>query len=187
MDAPVSPIALGADLRSLRKSRGLTLEALSGVLGRSVGWLSQVERDISAVSAGDLDELARALEVPVSLLKGAPAPSAEEGRIVRAGRGRPIGERAPGLVEALLSPDLTDDFEVIHSTFLPGSRSDGVVERETAELGVILSGKLDLWLGGEAFTVHNGDSFRVRGETLRWANPYPEAAVAIWVISPPVY
>ena len=63
----------------------------------------------------------------------------------------------------------------------------GPVRRETQELGVILSGKLDIWLGDQAFTVAAGDSFRVRDETLRWANPYDTPAVAVWVISPPVY
>ena len=51
----------------------------------------------------------------------------------------------------------------------------------------MVSGKLDVWLGREKFTVATGDSFRVRGETLRWANPYDTPAVAVWVISPPVY
>ena len=31
---------LGADLRALRKARGVTLAALADALGRSVGWLS---------------------------------------------------------------------------------------------------------------------------------------------------
>jgi len=35
---------IGADLRALRKGRGLTLTELALRLGRSVGWLSQVER-----------------------------------------------------------------------------------------------------------------------------------------------
>jgi len=41
--------AAGADLRALRKARGLTLAALSDRLGKSVGWLSQVERDMSSL------------------------------------------------------------------------------------------------------------------------------------------
>ncbi len=42
--------SLGADLRSIRKSRGITLIDMSETLGRSIGWMSQVERDISAPS-----------------------------------------------------------------------------------------------------------------------------------------
>ena len=59
---------LGADLRTLRKARGLTLHTLADRLDRSVGWLSQVERDMSVPSITDLRHLARALEVPVSML-----------------------------------------------------------------------------------------------------------------------
>lgn len=182
-----TPRTLGADLRSLRKSRGLTLEVLAGQLGKSVGWLSQVERDISTLDADDVARLARLLDVPETLFAAPAVPAAEAGRVVRKGAGRAIGARAEGLVEELLSPDLTDDFEVIHSTFLPGAGIAEPVTRQTAELGVMISGRLDVWLGGEMFTVGAGDSFRVRGETLRWSNPYAEAAVAVWVISPPVY
>ncbi|MEN8895718.1 MAG: XRE family transcriptional regulator, partial [Yoonia sp.] len=32
-----------------------------------------------------------------------------------------------------------------------------------------------------------GDSFRIRGQHYRWANPHDEPCVAIWVIAPPVY
>ena len=39
--------SLGADLRALRKARGMTLADLADRLGRSVGCMSQVERDLS--------------------------------------------------------------------------------------------------------------------------------------------
>ena len=178
---------LGADLRSLRKSRGLTLEDVSDRLGKSVGWLSQVERDISQPDTTDLASFSKVFGVPLSLVSVPEGPEAEEGRVVRKTHRRKIGERVPGLDETLLSPDLTDDFEVIHSVFNPGSNIATPVMRETSEVGVIVSGKLDIWLNGEAFTVSQGDSFRVRGETLRWSNPYDQPAVAVWVISPPVY
>src|SRR5690554_6957708 len=62
------PHSLGADLRALRKMRGVTLVELAQRLGRSVGWLSQVERDMSQLSRADLDAIAAALEVPLSLI-----------------------------------------------------------------------------------------------------------------------
>jgi len=179
---------LGADLRSLRKSRKLTLEDLSMRLGKSVGWLSQVERDLSTPEPCDLTAMAQVFGVPESLFAAnGDTPLKEAGRIVRSTNRRSIGEREVGLVEDLLSPDLTDSFEVIHSTFQPGAMRRTPVTRPTAELAVVISGRLDVWLGDDAFTVAAGDSFRVRGETLRWANPYDTPAVAVWVISPPVY
>ncbi len=180
--------SLGADLRTLRKSRDLTLQALADKLGKSVGWLSQVERDKSEPSVSDLREIGVVLDVPISMLFGqSPAPVEEQGYVVRKGARRPIGSRVAGLVEELLSPDLTDDFEMVHSVFEPHSEVTEVVTRPTQEVGYVISGKLDLWIGGRYFTILPGDSFRIRGEPHRWMNPYDETCVAIWVIAPPVY
>lgn len=179
---------LGADLRALRKARGLTLSALAGTLGRSVGWLSQVERDRSAPSITDLRHFAAALGVSVSMLaRHRPAAAEEDGFVVRRDARRAIGTRPSGLVEELLSPDLTDDFEMVHSTFEPHSEIGETVTRPTQELAYLVSGKLDLTIGGRDFTIHPGDSFRIRGEPFRWSNPYADPAVAIWVIAPPLY
>lgn len=177
---------LGADLRALRKARGLTLADLAARLDRSVGWLSQVERDLSEPSVADLRQFAELLDVPVSMLAG-PVPGDEAGHVVRGHARRPIGHDKAGLTEELLSPDLTDDFEMVHSTFAPGSRIADPVTRPTQEVGYLIAGRLDLEIGGRSFTIDPGDSFRIRGEPFRWANPYDEPAVAIWVIAPPVY
>ena len=186
--APPRSTTLGADIRAVRKQRGLTLTQLALRLGRSVGWLSQVERDLSQPSITDLRHIAAALDTTVSLLFGqAPAPAGEAGHIVRKSARRPIGSGEAGLIEELLSPDLTDDFEMVHSTFQPRSRIGEVVTRPTQEVGYVVSGKLDLVISGRRFTVHPGDSFRIRGEPFEWINPYAEPAVAIWVIAPPVY
>lgn len=178
---------IGADLRALRKARGLTLIELADRLGKSVGWLSQVERDLSDPSIDDLRDMAKALDVSVSYLFKAKAAEGEEGLIVRQDARRPIGSRHAGLVEELLSPDLTDDFEMIHSTFEAGSALPQPMQRPTQEVGYILSGQLDVTIDGETFNVKAGDSFRIKGETYSWANPYDAPCQAIWVIAPPVY
>ena len=179
---------LGADLRALRKARGLTLSDLAEGMGRSVGWLSQVERDKSELSITDLRTLAGLLDVSVSMLfRHVPAPAHEAGHIVRQGARRPIGASIRGLTEELLSPDLTDDFEMVHSTFAPGSHISDAVVRPTQEVAYMVSGRLDIEISGLRHTVHTGDSFRIRGEAFRWFNPYDTPAVAIWVIAPPVY
>ncbi|MEM8789821.1 MAG: XRE family transcriptional regulator [Pseudomonadota bacterium] len=179
--------ALGRDLRALRKTRGLTLGALATRIGKSIGWLSEVERDLKTPAMDDLQAIAAALDVPVSILFGAPASAAEAGHVVRAGAGRTLGDREAGLTETLLSPDLTDAFEVIHSRFAPGTARTVPVSRPTQELATITAGRLDVWLDDAGFTLGKGDSLRIRGQCYRWANPYDIPAEAIWVIAPPVY
>ena len=183
-----SQMAQGADLRALRRARGLTLDALATRLGRSVGWLSQIERDISNPSLDDLRALSRELDAPLSLLlnRGV-AGNPEAGVIVRKNARRAIGPHVDGLVAEQLGTDETDEFEVVHSTFEPGSGLTSATKRPTQELGVVVSGKLDLTIAGQAVTVGPGDSFRIRNEDYTWANPYDVPAVGIWVIAPPVY
>ncbi len=180
--------SLGADLRALRKARGLTLTEIAARLERSVGWLSQVERDKSEPSISDLRQIAECLGVPMSMLFGqSAAPAEEQGYVVRAGSRRPMGSGEEGLIEELLSPDLTDDFEMVHSTFRPHSRMQTVAHRPTQEVGYMVSGQLNLTIGERTFTVGPGDSFRIRNEPFQWANPHDEPAVVVWVIAPPVY
>lgn len=185
---PDPPFSLGADLRALRKSRGMTLTDTAKALGRSVGWLSQVERGMSEPSITDLRHIAACLEVSVSMLfRHAAAPAHEAGYVVRRSARRPIGSNVAGLIEELLSPDLTDAFEMVHSTFQPHSRIKDPVTRPTQEVGYLVSGQLEIEIAGTTHHLNPGDSFRIRGETFRWSNPFDAPAVAIWVIAPPVY
>ena len=179
---------LGVDLRALRKSRGVTLTDLSEKMGRSVGWLSQVERDISSPTINELRQLAKIFNVPLSLFFGSSEAKANEvGRIVRKSARRKIGGGDIGLVEELLSPDLTDDFEVLRSVFRPNAKLENFVTRPTQEVGYVVSGNLNLWIENEIFELGSGDSFRIRGEQFKWANPNNEDAIVIWVIAPPIY
>jgi transcriptional regulator with XRE-family HTH domain len=179
---------LGADLRALRKSRGITLIDLSEKMGRSVGWLSQVERDISSPTINELRQISKEFQVPLSLFFGSSEAKANEvGRIVRKSARRKIGGGAIGLVEELLSPDLTDDFEVLRSVFNPNAKLENFVTRPTQEVGYIVSGNLNLWIEDEMFELESGDSFRIRGEQFKWANPNDKNAIVIWVIAPPIY
>lgn len=182
------PSSLGADLRALRKARQLRLSDVAGALGRSVGWLSQVERGISAPSIPDLKALAAVLDVSLSaLFRNQDGPSTEAGYVVRRRNRRPIGSREAGLTEELLSPDLTDSFEVVYSVIQPGARADRPLQRPTQEVAYCVAGRLDLWIAGRRFEIGPGDSFRIRGEPYFWMSPHDAPCELVWVIAPPVY
>ena len=165
----------------------MTLIDLADALGRSVGWLSQVERDKSQPAIADLSRMADVLDVSLSSFLQVGAAPEEEGLVVRADARRPIGNRTEGLTEALLSPDLTDDFEVIHSTFAPFSRLKEPLMRPTQEVCYIISGQFEISLNGKRFHLRAGDSFRLRGENFQWWNRHDKPCEIVWVISPPIY
>ncbi|MDX8532291.1 XRE family transcriptional regulator [Mesorhizobium sp. VK25A] len=179
---------LAGDIRALRKARGLTLAEIALKLGRSVGWVSQVERGLSVPSVGDLRAFADLFDVPISLFFSHDVPVEEErGVIVRAGSRRSLGTNESGLVEELLSPDLGGSFEMLRSVFAPGAELKTEARRPTEEAGYVASGAFEIEIDGVWHRLGEGDSFRFEGKPFRWRNPGIEPAVVIWVVSPPVY
>jgi transcriptional regulator with XRE-family HTH domain len=187
-ETPGSDQLPGRDIRALRKARGLTLTELAMRLGRSVGWMSQVERGLSSPSIADLRAFADVFAVPVSLFFGHDVPNeTERGVIVRAGRRRSLGTSDSGLVEELLSPDLGGSFEVLRSEFAPGAELKTASLRPTEEAGYVVSGRFDIEIEGIWHVLSAGDSFRFDRKPFRWRNPGTEPAVVVWVVSPAVY
>lgn len=180
---------VGRDIRALRKSRSTTIKELSATLGRSVGWLSQVERGQTAPSIVDLGAIAAHFDVNISFFfRSANRNQEEQGVVLRAADRTPLGSSETGLVEELLSPTLGGSFEMIKSTFAPNSKSGGALGQRHAENGgTLVSGNLTLEIGDLTVELESGDSFQFAGQSYNWHNKHDSPAVAIWVISPPVY
>ena len=188
---PLSPVEstgnIGGDIRALRRSRSWTLNDLAEKLGRSVGWLSQVERDVTEPALEDIRNIAVLFNLPVGFFFTAPVGQGEQHYIVRAGSGREMNDTSKGLREILLSPDLGGAFEIIHSVFAPGAKCPKPFIRPTEEAGYVISGNFTLFIDGQRFDLDPGDSFRFAGETITWVNEGDADAVVVWVIAPPVY
>ncbi|OYU37525.1 MAG: XRE family transcriptional regulator [Pseudorhodobacter sp. PARRP1] len=180
---------IGEDIRALRKSRSLTLKDLALAIGRSLGWLSQIERGQTEPSVRDLGLIADHFGISISFFfRSASRREEERGLVLRAADRTPIGSTETGLTEELLSPSLSGSFEMIKSVFAPRSNSGGtVIAREKEDGGVLISGRLTLRIGELELQLHPGDSFQFVNKGYDWANPHDEPAVAIWVISPPIY
>lgn len=76
---------IGMNVRAARRSGGMSLETLSGLTGRSKGWLSKIENGHSRLERRqDIAAIAEALEVSADSLIGVPAPGIRpDGRIGR--------------------------------------------------------------------------------------------------------
>ncbi len=188
LSAEYDAVQLGTEIRKLRKARSKSLAEIAIAIGRSISFISQLERGNAEPSIADLKGIAQALGVPLGwffLSDG--VPPAERGKVVRAAHRRRLGTGADGLLEELLSPDIGGAFETFLSTVEPGAKLPQFTLRETEEEGYILKGSLDLWIGKKLFHLHAGDSFRIVREPFRWFNPANEEAVVVWVISPPTY
>lgn len=179
---------LGDEIRKLRRARNKSLAELAVAIGRSVSFISQVERGNAQPSIADLKGIANTLGVPVGwFFVSNSAPPEEHGHVVRASERRRLGNKNQGLLEELLSPDIGGAFETFLSTFEPGAKQLEFTQRNTEEEGYVVRGSLDLWIGDKHFRLNAGDSFRIVREPFRWANPTETQTMVIWVISPPEY
>ncbi len=186
-----SPSPLGSQIRDLRAARGMSLAALADAVGKSIGYVSQMERGRSEISISTLKSVSEALGVQISwFFRGYdPDVPAEHGRVVRREHRRRLDFPGTGIEEELLSPTLSGEAELILSTFAPGARSgDEQVSRMAEQSGYVIEGQLELLMGEERFSLRAGDSFRIgRGEAFSACNPGTATSVSLWVIAPPRY
>ncbi len=189
--ASEDPIPLGRQIRDLRLARRQTLAQLAKAIGKSIAYVSLIERNRAEVPVSTLKAIGDALGVQISWFfqgydLGAPQ---EHGYIVRRSHRRHLSFPGLGLEEDLLSPTLTGETELILSTFAPGARSgEQLVSRMAEQSGYVISGRLELQIERRRFLLSEGDSFRInRGEGFTARNPGEEPSVSLWVITPPRY
>ena len=182
---------LGHQIRDLRKAKGVTIQALAARIDRSVGWLSQIERGLSAVTISALHQIAASLEVQVSWFFGqSAAPLDDElGLVLRRRHRRKLDFQGSGVHEEMLSPNLSGQLLLVETTFAPGaSTGDRDRDRRGEEAGLVLSGTLELSVDGKLFRLEAGDSFSfTRKGPHRCHNSGAVPTVVLWVITPPSY
>ena len=183
-------VFVGSEIRSLRNARDITLQDLGAATGLSIGYLSQIERGISSPAVDALYAISRALGVTISwFFKPSDEASALERDIVVRARQRRQLTFSPGIVDELLSPNLDRQLELLRCTFAPGATSGEVAYAHRGEeTGIVISGRLEVWVGEKHFVLEEGDSFAFESHLPhRYRNPGRTKAVVIWAITPPSY
>lgn len=183
-------VPVGRQIRDLRKAKGLTIPDLARKVGRSIGWLSQIERNMSPVTIPYLKLISDALDVQISwFFQGnAIAPEDERDFVVRKGARRRLRYTGTGVSEELLSPNLSRAIELLMTTLEPGASSGSPYSRTGEEAGYVVSGVLELTVGKKTLTLATGDSFAFESSLAhRCYNPGDRPTSVVWVITPPSY
>ncbi len=183
----LAQVDVGERLRDIRRLRRATLRTIAERAGVSESFLSQVERGRASASIASLRRIAGALGVTVADLfepGGPPSP-----RVLRR-------EERPSLAfgilgrKLLLTPRPLQHLEVFVGELDPGGSTgaEPYAHGDSEELFVVLSGNVQLELGGDVHELETGDSIDYRSSTPhRAANVGEERAEVMWIISPPSY
>ena len=186
---------LGHEIRQLRKVRGITLQQLALATGKSVGFLSQVERNLTQPSVATLQDISEALGVHIGwFFPDEPGgdPLEREHIVRRANRRRLTyselsGTDYLGLHDHLLSANLNGQLALGISRYEPGSSTgDDSYSHDGEEAGLVLSGQLELTIDGHVYLLQAGDSFSFNSRLQhRYANPSSrEETQVIWANTP---
>ena len=188
---------LGAEIREVRKARGLTLNALSTQLSCSTAYLSRIELGSARVSDALLQEVSTVLQVesnwfsPVQSGEG----PLERHHVVRAENRRQLSdmytrsEAELGFRDELLSSTLSGQCYLILSRFAPGTGQppeplEGY-EFEGEQHAIVLTGEVELRLGDELIVLRAGDSFSYPSVIAhRFRNRTDQEATMVWAMSP---
>jgi transcriptional regulator with XRE-family HTH domain len=180
-------VDVGERLRALRRFRRCTLRTIAERSGLSESFLSQVERGRSSASIASLRRIADALGVSIADLfepEGLPGP-----RVLRRDERPALSFGILGR-KLLLTPRPLHHLEVFMGELEVGGSTGAqpYAHGDSEELFVVLSGTVQLELGGELFELESGDSIDYRSSTPhRISNLGDELAEVMWIISPPSY
>jgi transcriptional regulator with XRE-family HTH domain len=184
---PTEDINVGQRLQELRMMRNLSQRALADLSGLNFNTLSLIENQKTSPNVNTLQQLANALDVPITAFfesmtdyqpvvfqksgERHPTPFAQ-GQIEDLGGGLALGEATP-LLMSLNPKEVSDNEPIVHSG---------------QEFVYCLSGRVVYWVDDQEYVLESGDSLIFESHLPhRWENREDTVAHAIIVICPSDY
>lgn len=176
---------IGKRIREGRKLKGLTLKELSEEVGVTPSFLSQLENGKVAPSLSTLRRILGVLgEKMVTILQD----EADNKKfIVKAKERRKLIISNKLWYEILSTKNSSIAMFLMYLEPECGSGVD-FYSHEGVETGLILQGKVKIYVGDKEFILDEGDSITYNSTTPhRWENIGEKRAIGIWSITPPSF
>jgi transcriptional regulator with XRE-family HTH domain len=167
--SPDPQITIGARLRGLRKAHRYSIRRLAQAAGVSASLVSDIERGKVEPSISTLKRLATTLGTTLAYFFT--EPSNPEGRVIRASERSVLGQGSPprsnaarsvietaGVHYEIASPPEAAEIEAIYGRYEPGASLGDAITHEGEEWGMVLSGRLKVWVGEEIYFLDPGDA-----------------------------
>ena len=195
-DAGSPDQSIGGRLAALRKEHRYSIRKLADRAGVSASLISDVERGKVEPSISTLKRVSDALGTTLTYFFSEPAE--QTGRVVRAGervvlRGEENATnelrsaiQTSGIRFELASPESAETIEAIYGRYEPGaSLGDEPVTHAGEEWGMVLRGRLKVWVGDEIHFLDPGDAIWYPSTTPhRMENVADEPTEYIWIDTP---
>lgn len=180
--------SVGDRLRRRRKALGLTLKSVADQSGLTQGFLSQIERGHANASVRALQSICQVLRLSVGDLFDDTERTSHRVMRFRDTRGFSFGDRA---TKTKLTPAVFDHLEVLLGHFEPGGSTgvDPYTHGSSEEVLVVLSGRVEMIVGGERYELEDLDSVHYRSDQPHRVAELTGTNMArvLWAIAPPTY
>jgi transcriptional regulator with XRE-family HTH domain len=173
-------VQIGERIKLLRFSKNMTIKKLAMKTGLSVGFISNVERDVNSPTISSLQKICRALDTDMAdfftSIKNSSHVLRKENRQSLQG-----GVHAQFMVEMFSLPrkKLQPSFIEI----IPGGQyGDETMCHDNEEICLIMEGQVHFWAGKEEYVLEEGDCVYVEALIPHWLrNKGPGTARTFWV------
>ena len=179
----IGGLSIGERIKTLRQAKSLTQEELASRANLTKGFISQIERNLTSLSVESLIGILDALdEKPSHFFNGA-----FDEQIVFKLKDRVELEMedvkafqilVPAAQNRLMDPALLE--------MDPGEKTPEEAPHEGEEFGLVLSGSVELMLGGKIYKLKKGECFYFKATRKHYiVNRRNSKALVMWVSSPP--
>ena len=181
---------LGDQIRSIRKRQEITLKELAEKAGLSIGYISQIERNLTDPSLSTLRKISGALGVPTYLFLG----DEPHGSLtLRKEEMIQLSQPNSNVRYQIMSPMPTGEFEpqslVARFELAPRS-ADGElpVIHPSEEIVLLERGAVDVIIDGKPVHLEAGDTTLIRSNLPHiLSNPTDEVAMGYSILTPAVW
>ncbi len=199
MNRKKTELGIGARLQRLRKQHRYSLRRLAEDAGVSPSLVSDIERGRVEPSISTLKALSAALGTTLAFFFT--ETDASTGRVVSGTRRDVIGvegargsEAARGAIDTagvrfeLASPPDSGTIEAIYGRYELGASLGDAIAHEGEEWGMVLAGRLKVWVGEEIYFLDPGDSIGFPSTIPhRMQNVADVPTEYIWVNTPKLF
>lgn len=178
---------VGARLRAIRESYGLSQRALAKKAAVTNGIISMIEQNRSSPSVATLKKILNAL--PMSLAEFFAADRTEPGQVFY--EGKELVEIGGGLVSyRQLGANLKGKaIQILHERLQPGADTGpDMIHHESEEGGIVLRGQLELTVGPQRRVLGPGDGYYFNSRIPhRFRSVGTETCEIVSACSPPTF
>ena len=176
---------IGSAIRSRRRQLNLTLNEISEKTGLSIGFLSQVERDLSSPSLSSLVSIAKAIDLSLDYFLTTPT---KEGLLTRREDRKYFTLDGLPIQYARVSNDFPN--RQLHGVIsrIPAGWDSEETVHEGEDFVFQISGKSRIMVGGEEHILNPGDTIHYDAAIPHsWGNPGDEVSVCLTLGTQPLF